>query len=243
MLGYLVEDWFYSSIIGRPRYILLGFQARMRKHNLLKVTPYGAIVTVRPVTLARLGLYELPKLLAFARRACSARSTSADRPVSCETARPNSDFDPTLISGSSPGMIVPMRTATGSTPSTDRSGGVSTTCLVANDPGPGGLPAALRRSRRRRSTRPQVSVGTHARSGRYCSTFGIGVRDDSLCVVGSPSAFTATTQQLKSSAASGTRCGRSISPVRAQMTALSNDVLPDPFLPSKSVSGEANTWL
>ena len=33
-------------------------------------------------------------------------------------------------------MIVPMRTATGSTPSTDRSGGVSTTCLVANDPAP-----------------------------------------------------------------------------------------------------------
>jgi hypothetical protein len=164
-------------------------------------------------------------------------------PVSWETARPSSDSDPTLMSGRSPGMIVPMRTAIGSMPRTVRSGGVSSSF-------PRGDRLWLRRMGGRvapvssvKVNSTQVSAGTHAWSGLYCAIFGIGVTGESRCAVGSPPSSSADTQHSKSpSAVSGSRCGRSISPVSAHMIALTSDVFPEPLRPSNSVKGEENSW-
>src|SRR5271165_6271703 len=134
-------------------------------------------------------------------------------------------------------MVVPIRSAIGSIPSAKRSGYVSINLPCGDRLRLRLIAGSSTSFSSTNVSSTQVSAGTHGLSGRYCSTFGIGVSGDSLCVVRSPSAFTATTQQSKSSAVSGSRCGRSISPVSAQMIALSNEVLPDPFLPSKSVGG------
>jgi len=177
-----------------------GFSARDQKHNLFKVVFRGAVIAVRPIEIAFLGFYEFLADLVLSMPHCSARYTSADNPVSCETARPNSDSDPTFISGRSPGMMVPMRTAIGSMSRIVRSGGVSFS-----------LPCGDRIWLRRITgscapvssiniSSTHVSAGTHALSGRYCSTFGMGVRGDNLCAVRSSPSLSAETQHSKSSA-------------------------------------------
>ena len=87
-----------SLVIGWLGYGLRRLSSSDARAKFFKVILCGTVVAVRPVLVRLFWPLRTPcRSWLFARRTCSARSTRAESPVSCETARPNSelrsDFD------------------------------------------------------------------------------------------------------------------------------------------------------